>query len=181
MDDFLYDSLLKHASAVAFITDFAAESLNPPDLTFPSAGNPAPHKLADRMKKGAYACDKKFKPMFQEIGEVRHAADQSDACTAPTLICFAGGRPTNCTLGEFPQNQAFTFVKNMAGVLVRLDDEVAAEPTVQTAKNFENQQLGFRVIVALNETEQRERTAELLRRGVGGDCCRSVIFDSCGP
>ena len=171
MDNFLYDSPFKHASAVDFITNFAAESLNPPDLTLPSAGYPAPYKLADRMKKGTYAYVKKFKPMFQEIDGVRHAADQSDACTAPTLICFAGGRPTNFTLGKFPQSQSFTFVRNMAGALVRLDDEVAAEPTVQTGKHFEHQQLGFRVVFALNETEQREHTAELLRRGVRDDCC----------
>ena len=161
MVEILYDSPI-NPSAVTVISDFVAESLKRPDLMLSCAGGSTPHKLAGHMKNGAFAYDKDFKPMLLEIGDVRQTTDQSDACAAPTLICFAGGRPTNCTLGELPQNHSFTFVKRLARVLVRLGDEITTERTVQTGKTCENQRLGLRLVVALNKTEQCKRKTDLL-------------------
>ena len=163
MVEILYDSPIK-PSAVSAISNFVAESLKRPYLMLSYADGSTPHKRARHMENGAFAYDKNFKPMLLETGKVRQTTDQSDTCTVPALIYCAGGRPNNCTLGELPQKHSFTFVKRLARVMVRLSDEIITERTVQTGKPFENQKLGLSVIVALNKTEQCERTADLLPR-----------------
>lgn len=192
-------------SAASFRIDVVAESLERPVLAFFCSDDPSTQLIADLLKKAVEATNGKVKLVLLEINEARQIARQLGVQATPAAISFQAGAPTDGFAGKIPQKHAFSFVDRLTGgllnfnealdpehesLLVTQDGCVIADLRRQIVDDPENQELCFKLALALNEAGHRELAANMLLdlirhdRSWGDDQARKKLisfFDRWGP